>query len=116
MADHRNPMPPGEPSGPDRAHSALPTPPAIATDVRTKLDALQSQLDALEDLVTGTKVPGGLVALTVPIKVEEALHAVILELQRNKRFRQQVLLACGRLQQHFKTGPLTALIEVVSGE
>ena len=87
-----------------------------ARDVQEQVVTLQAQVTELEDLVLGRSVPGGLVALTVPIKVEEALHAVILELQQNRRFRQQVLLACGRLQQHFKTGPLTDLIHVVSGE
>jgi hypothetical protein len=84
---------------------------ALAKEVRVGMAAMQKELCALQEAV-----PSGLVPLVVPTAVEVALHAVILELQQNNRFRQQVLLACGRLQQHFKRGPLTDLIQAVAGE
>mgnify|MGYP001597720564 CR=1 FL=1 len=87
-----------------------------AREVQEQVVALQAQLDALEDLVTGKKVPGGLVALTVPIKVEEALHAVILELQQSRTFRNMVTSALSRVQPNFKRGPLTELLKVLAGE
>jgi hypothetical protein len=83
---------------------------ALAHEVRAGMVQMPKELLALNEALLR-----GLVPFMVPASVEAALHAVILALQQNRHFRQQVLLACGRLQQHFKRGPLTDLIQAVAG-
>ena len=59
------------------------------------------------------EMPG--VPLSVPPMVALAIEALVTALRTDRRFRQQVRMAAGRLQGHANKGPLTALVDAVVG-